>query len=201
MDDQANLVEPAAHQLESLPTEEHDFGLVHSAAFAAALRCDLPGLAPDAVGRTRNYKVELHRSQLGRVGVVAPDVSHPVAHAGHAAVEGEAERVEDAGFACAGFAVHEEQACGCERGEVHDLGASKRSECREFEAQRAHQAMSASGLGASLGCATTTSSSARRCLSTTSERRASSSAETTLPRACATKSRAMAMASLPATRS
>jgi hypothetical protein len=100
---------------------ERGLGVLHGEAGAALLGPRLAGRAAHAVALLAEREVEGDLRRRFRIGVIRAHALGFTRSAGGVAVEREADRVEDAGFARAGWAVDQEEGACPQCGEIEDL--------------------------------------------------------------------------------
>ena len=125
-------------------------------------------------------------------GLVGPEPLGALPVAGHLAVEGEADRVEDGGLAGAGGAGEQEQAGFGERVEVDRDPLRERAEGLDLKAVEAHQPAPADS--------STSKSGSSQQASQASSRTSASASVAAVPRRSATKSRAISWSVRPCVR-
>ncbi len=168
------------------PLAQQGLRLDRRQALAALLGAHLLRAALDQQPSAAEGELQLDPGEHGRVRVVAAQPAPgPAAAAGHGAVQGEADRVQDAGLAGARGARQQEETTGGERVEVDALLGAERAEGGDGQLVQAHQI---------------SPPAARAAASTASTSSVDSAAVAAAPRTWRTKPSATAPSSRPRTR-
>ncbi|KXZ58648.1 hypothetical protein Mlaev_02474 [Microbacterium laevaniformans] len=120
-------------------------------------------------------ELQSHLGRVGEIRVVAAQTLLPAVVAGHAAIQGEADPVENARFAGAGTPGDQEESVGIERVEVDDLRVTEGPEAGELQTVELHANASTTTRSSSTSRSTSRSRSVSPSPSRTCDRNASNS--------------------------